>query len=167
MKSARLHLIVSAILALAAIAAYGAWYMFVQQGSQETATLSNELAGKEATHAHAQVSKGQEVVLADKQAFTATHLLATADAVSFLERLEGTGRTLGAKVSVASVDDAHKDSGSLDISLSISGSFDAVMRTLGAIEHGQPAAVAKSMTLSGGGATWSASGVITVATQTP
>lgn len=167
MNSARLHLILAALFALIVIGGYVAWYLAVQGASDTATSFASDLATKEAVHSHAQASRDEELGLADKQAFTTTHLLNPAEAVSFLEHLEATGRPLGAKVMVVSVDDSQKANGSIDIALSVSGTFDAVMRTLGVIEHEVPATTAKTMTLSGSGGSWSAVGTVTVATQTP
>ena len=69
--------------------------------------------------------------------------------VAFIDTLEGRGRSLGATVNVLSVstggDSAHP---TLELTLSIKGSFDAVMRTVGSIEYA-PYAISISSLLVG------------------
>ena len=165
MKSARIELIIAALLALAAIGGYAFWYMSVSAKEAEVASLSEQVAAKEASGARSAEARGEAAGLMEQAAYVSSRILLPADAVSFLESLEKTGKSYGAAVKVASVDDSKKSAGTITISLSINGSFDAVERTLGALEHGTPAATAKSMTFtSQGEGTWSAVGTLTVLT---
>lgn len=140
----------------------------VKQLSSESAALRSEIAAKDAERARSTSVRSGETELVATESYVASHFLKTEDIVSFLEELESTGTTFGAEVNVASLSgDDSASSGRISLSLSITGSFDAVMRTLGAIEHGSYANMVKDITMDtgGGDGTWSATGVFVVATH--
>lgn len=166
MKSARIHIVLAALVLLALIGSYVGAYLLISRKTAEVRSITEELTAKEAAGAKNATVRDEAATLADSEAYVAEELLATGDVVAFLERLERTGKTYGAKVSVASVDDSGKGAGMLSVSLSISGPFDAVMHTLSAIEHERPATAVKSITFSSGDGGWTASGIFTVATKT-
>ncbi len=166
MKSARIHFVIAVIVLVALLGGYAAAYLLIDQKSAEVRAIAEEVATKERAGVKNAAARDEAAALADAEAYVALELLSTADAVAFLERLERTGKTYGAKVSVASVDDSAKTSGVISVSLSISGSFDAVMHALSAIEHERPATAAKSVTFSSADGVWTASGIFTVAIQT-
>ncbi len=165
MKSARIHIVIAALLLIALIAAYVGAYLLISGKTTEVRSLAEELAVKERAGAKNAAARDEAATLAESEAYVAGALLATGDAVAFLERLERTGKAYGATVSVASVDDSAKGSGMISVALSISGSFDAVMHTLSAIEHEKPATAVKSVTFSSGDGGWIVSGIFTVATK--
>lgn len=167
MNTSLIQLIVAALLTLGAAGAYAGGYWLVEHARAEAVTLAGQIAEKEAQSARSSSARTALAELSDKEAFVAAHLVATTDIVSFLERLEAAGKEFGATVSVASVQDSSAKDGTIVLSLSIEGSFDAVMRTLGAIEHGPFANAAKSVTLNSDGLGWRAVGSFVMGTLTP
>jgi Tfp pilus assembly protein PilN len=170
MKNAPLvHLVIAGVVALALLGGYVVWLNVVERQRTELATLQSEIAQKDAERTRSFTARSAESDLAETEAFIASHIVQKDNIVSFLEALENTGTAYGAQVDVASLsgDDAAS-AGRISLSLSITGSFDAVMRTLGAIEHGSYANMVKNITLDTAGAddVWSATGVFVVATDT-
>jgi Tfp pilus assembly protein PilO len=128
--------IISALVAcLVAGGAYGVWYSAVADASAEGARLETELKNREAAGGRAATARRSLEELAEQESRVASYLVSSSEIVPFLESLEGVGDVLGAEVDVVSVGDSPDTSGRIPLSLSISGSFNAVMRTVGAIEH--------------------------------
>ncbi len=167
-KGPALSLIVSVLIALSAIGGYVFWYDLMQGLRTETAQLETDILAKEGERIRAASARTAEDDLLAQENFIASHLVKTDDIVLFLETIEGTGKAFGATVQVASVSGEGKASnGKISLSLSITGTFDAVMRTLGAIENGPYANMVSDLTLDtpDKGETWSAVGVFVVGTE--
>lgn len=166
MKPHLVQLGVAIAVALAALAGYTLWYGAVKQLDADAASVATEIAAKDAARARTVSARSAEAGLAEQEAFVAGHLVAPADIVPFLERLEKAGKEFGASVHIASVSDqAAASDGRLSLSLSVTGSFDAVMRTLGAIEQGTYAIAINDLSLNTSDqATWSATGLFVVGT---
>lgn len=165
-----IHLGVAVLFAVVSILAYAWWQSMVAQ----TLTQATEVTAKakaveqelsEITHAKQEVAS-----LEENEQFVRERFLPLEDIVLFLERLEETGQKYGATVSVVSVGDA-KTSNRVSVALSAEGSFNAVMKTVGAIEYGPYASAVTSLTLDGGGeGNWNASFILDVEatkTETP
>lgn len=167
MKPSIIQLGISILIAAAALGGYVFWYGYVRGLDASSAALAGEIAAKDRERAHAVSARSAEAELAAQEALVASHIVASADIVSFLERLENTGKQFGATVHVASVSDQAKASeGTIALSLSVAGSFDAVMRTIGAIEEGPYAVTVQDLSLdTPDGSQWSATGVFVVGTE--
>ena len=97
------------------------------------------------------------------------YILGKEDVEPFLETLQSGGRSLGTKIEVLSVSDAPiAGHPRIALSITITGTFDAVMRTLGSIEYGPYDGVLTNLTLdtSGsdikGASTWTAASVFSL-----
>lgn len=167
MKAPLIQLAAALLLALAAIGGYVLWYGYVQGLETQAAALAADVAARDADRAQAASARSAEADVAAKEGFVASHLVETSDIVSFLESLEDTGKSFGADVQVASVsDEAAEAAGTISLSLSVTGPFDAVMRTLGAIEEGPYAAAANDLSLdTSNGQDWTAAGVFVIGTS--
>lgn len=167
MKAPMIQLGAALVLALAALGGYVLWYGYVQGLETQAASLAADVAAKDADRAQAASARSAEADVSEKERFVASHLVLPSDIVSFLESLENTGKSLGADVQVASVsDETAAAAGTISLSLSVSGPFDAVMRTLGAIEEGPYAAAARDLSLdTANGQDWTAAGTFVVGTS--
>ncbi|HRH24319.1 MAG TPA: hypothetical protein PK109_01890 [Candidatus Paceibacterota bacterium] len=167
MKPPIIHLGIAALLAILAIGGYVLWYGHVQALDAEAATLAGEIAVKDADRVRSVSARSAEAELALQEAFIASHLVATADIVVFLEQLEKTGRDFGATLQVASVTGGEPATdGRISLSLSITGPFNSVMRTLGAIETGPYAGMVQDLSLNGSAeGEWTATGVFVIGTM--
>jgi len=170
-----IHLSTALILFAGIIAAYGFWYATVGTASAEAAQLAEKI--KTAGHDSARVAaaKAALVSLAEDELSVRTYLVPTNDVVPFLEGLEQTGKQLGAAVEVASVSAQNSTNRPhLLLALKITGSFDSVLRTLGAIEYGPYDSELTNLTLDtprleAGEASvaWTATATFTIGTQAP
>jgi hypothetical protein len=133
-----IHLIAAGLFLLAAIAAYAFWYRHVNALSSEAAELSAQLQTLGDAGGRASSVRRDLEEVGRQEADVYRRFVGTDTIVTYLEAVEATGRGLGAKVTVVSVADAPARAGhppELQMAFQITGSFDAVMRTLGAIEY--------------------------------
>ncbi|HEX8591618.1 MAG TPA: hypothetical protein VF696_02640 [Candidatus Paceibacterota bacterium] len=165
----------AALVFIAALGGYIIWYGTVTGEVEKAAALSQELGAHGEADSRAALARKELLELGQKEADVYGHLVATDDIVPFLESLEATGERLGTKVEVASVANSPGTPlNTLTLSLRITGDFNAVMRTLGAIEYQTYDTVLTNLTLDtppGSSAQWSAAatfavGVMPAATAT-
>ncbi len=129
------HLIFATTLFIVALICYAFWYGALGALSFEVAALSSEVTAKNQSAAQALVAEDELAKLSAEENIIHGYFVSTADIVSFLEGLQTLGSFAGAKVSVVSVSANPSPRPHLDLALKVSGSFDAVMRAVGAIEY--------------------------------
>ena len=148
----------------------GVQYLF---GQEQTHITDNErqIENKKSEIARAHQAQAALTTLADDEAVLKGYSLSRQDIVAFLESLQSTGTALGSQVHVLSVSDEiagmHPR---VTLSLLITGSFDAVMRTIGMLENAPYDTVLSNLTLSSnqppkGPVEWSAATTISVGVQ--
>lgn len=131
-----LHAIIMALIFLGALSAYAGWYAMVERESTSAVSLAGQIQAKTETVSRAQAAKTQLTRALSDQAAITGYFVNTNDIVPFLETLQITGAKYGAKVQVESVSaQAAEPHALLQLAVRITGSFDAVERTLGAIEY--------------------------------
>jgi hypothetical protein len=153
---------------------YSLGYFFVSHASTKAATLASDVRAKttqleRAARAHVALS-----TLEDSEADLQHYEINKADIVPFLESIQSTGRPYGAVVNVSAVAD-EKDGTHprVALSLTISGTFDAVLRTVGVIEYGPYDGVITNFSLNTPGpdakgvAPWTATVTYSVGVRTP
>ena len=132
-----IQLLLSILLFVGLVATYGFWYRLVGVESVEAARLSTEIDAKSLESSRIASAKTALATLDAQESGVGQYFVETKEIVPFLESLESTGKALGAAVTVASVSaDTNGAHPHLTLSLKIAGSFDSVLRTLGAIEYG-------------------------------
>lgn len=132
-----IQLAIAAALLAATLGGYGFWYASVRTLSSESQALGTELGVKNSDSARVLAAKEALTNLASDEASVRQYLINPGDVVPFLEDLEETGSALGASVEVISVSaNPGEGRGTITLSTKIIGSFDSVLRTLGAIEYG-------------------------------
>lgn len=165
--NALIPLFIALILLVLASVGYGLWYASVSTLSTQAASLAADVAAKNDDVARIANAKAALATLSEEEATLEQYFVSTKDVVSFLEELQATGKSLGTKVDVVSV--AAEDAGTaphLTLSLKIEGSFDAVIRTLGAIEFASRAITVSDVSIGiNGKANWIATGSFTVGTR--
>jgi hypothetical protein len=127
---------------------YGAWYARVGDESARAVALGGKIQDAKQSGARViEAKKELEKASADEAAIRG-YFVSTADVVPFLESMQSTGSRFGTQVEVASVSsDAAKPHARLALSLRITGTFDGVERTLGAIEYQPYDTVVQTLTL--------------------
>lgn len=173
MKKTLIHFIGALLLLALLLAAYGAWFVVVDRQDAKTRGLRTEIATKSQDTARMAAAKATLTALASDEEAISERFVGTADVVPFLERLQSTGASLGTRVEIISVSaDQGKGRGRLNLSLRILGSFDAVMRTVGAFEYAPYDITLTNLVVDTQGAAgkeargWGASAVFSVGTAT-
>lgn len=166
-----IHLLVAALLLVGVLGAYAFWYASVGRLSVEAALLSEAIRTKSQDSARVAAARVALESLSEDEEAMRAYLVREQDIVPFLGALEDTGASLGATVEVVSVAaDTKEERERLVLSLKILGSFDAVQRTLGAIEYGPYDSAVQSVTFDtvpkeAGSAGWTAVASFTLGTQ--
>jgi hypothetical protein len=177
-RTALTHFISALVFLFVTLTLYGFWYSHISAMSQDFQTLTKKIDQQTAAAADASVARAELDALAPQEAAVQQYFLSTTGIVSFIEQLSATGKYLGSKVTVVSVAStpatATTPNGVLSLSVTITGSFDSVMRTLGAIEYGPYETTITNLTLStsgdnSSGATgpqmWNASAIFSIGTR--
>ncbi len=160
-------LVITLIILAGAAGAYGWLYQELANIKVASATLRADIQAAEVAKVRALEAKTESAGLANDEASVFAHVIETDGIVTFLQYLERSGNAFGATVEVASVSDTAS-SGTITISLSVEGTFPAVMKTLGILEHGSYAMSAKTVTLdSFEDGTWEMTGTFIALTKTP
>lgn len=174
-----IHFFTVLVVFVATLVAYSVWYSKVGQESALAASLAGQIQDKKQSSTRVEEAKQQLKNTESNEAAVQAYFVDTADVVPFLESIQKTGAQLGTKVSVDSVSAQQASPHTvLQLSLRVTGSFDGVMRTLGAIEYQPYDTVVSSVALDTPGGTtgavpqWSAAislriGTTQVATTTP
>lgn len=133
-----IHLIAAGLFLLVAVGANAFWYRHVSGLSAQAAELTAQLQSVGDAGGRASSVRRDLDEVTRQEADIYRRFVGSDTIVTYLEAVEATGRGLGAGVEVVSVGNAPTRAGhpaELQMALSVSGSFDAVMRTLGAIEY--------------------------------
>ncbi|MDB5244856.1 MAG: hypothetical protein JWN18_726 [Parcubacteria group bacterium] len=136
MKSAVTHLIITSCIALGAVGAFTAWYLFVQHTRAHVADLETQIARKIENSQRIAEARASLAEIAGEEAAIQSYFVPEANVVPFIDSLEAEGHTFGTLVKVTAVSKANvKSRPALTFALTVGGSFDSVLRTVGAIEY--------------------------------
>ncbi|MDR3547205.1 MAG: hypothetical protein P4M11_02815 [Candidatus Pacebacteria bacterium] len=136
-RSPLFHFIVAMLLLIAVVTLDMFWYDAVTAESTKVGELASEIVSKTNDSAREAQAKSELNALSTDQAAVQQYFVSTNDVVPFLTQLQSTGSYLGSNVQVVSVSATPGTPyGKLSLSLSVTGAFNAVMRTLGSIEYG-------------------------------
>ncbi len=136
MKPPFTHISVASVICVAVLAVYGMWYNTISTKSAAVVALQNTIDTKNETASRIAAARATLAGIANDEQTVRGYFVAETDIVSFINSLEALGKVLGATVNVLSVSTAGTTSRPvLSLTLSVAGSFDAVMRTVGAIEY--------------------------------
>lgn len=156
-----ISLVTALLILLASAGVYGGGYFLLMKLHAHTADLQKQIAEKTIELDRATQARSALATLSNDEAVLNQYQISKSDVVPFLEALQTSGKPLGAKVDVLSVSDAKDGTHArISLSLAVTGSFDAVMRTLGIIEYGPYDGVITSLSLDnsrdGKGTIWTA-----------
>lgn len=149
-------------------------FLFISKGTKNVETLAATVSEKRQETLRVALAKAALPKLAESEALLNAHTVRAEDIVSFLGGLETQGKATGATIEVVSVSpEQATERPRLALSIKITGTFDAVERTLGTIEYGKYDALVSSVTLETSkdektkSPAWTAFVVLSVATNTP
>ncbi len=171
-RRAHIHFVISLILLIGVGVAYYFWFYYVSSLSDRASALSNEIELKTEDSAQSVQAKNALASLSASETSIDTRFITSANIVPYLESVQETGKDLGSTIKVASV--AEKDGmpvGTLSLTLTITGTFDSVVRTIGVLENATIDTSLTSLTLdttpTTGSSTpvWTASTILLVGIQ--
>jgi hypothetical protein len=127
---------ISIAVLVAAVIGYALWYRVVAGAGDRDAQIAAAIqSGSDASARAAAASRTLDQLGPSAAALNA-RFVGTNDIVPFLEKLQEAGAGVGAEVKVGSVAENDSPRPHLELAMTVTGSFDAVMRTLGLIENG-------------------------------
>jgi len=136
MTSSLRHIIIAVVIASATLIGYGVWYSIISAKSTAVADLQNSIATKTETANRIAATRASLADIASDEAIVQNYFVPETSVVAFINSLEGKGKAQRATVSVLSVSTggtaAHP---ALTLALTVKGTFEAVMRTVGSIEY--------------------------------
>jgi hypothetical protein len=136
MRVSLIHLIVASLVALALMSGYVLWYRAVSQKSTDVTSLQNQIEAKNDAAARITSTQNTFAEIIGDENLLEHYFVSETGVVTFIDDLEEKGRKLGTDVKVLSVNTGGSTAQPvLLFSLSVRGSFGAVMRTIGAIEY--------------------------------
>lgn len=156
------------MIGLIALAGYGAWYAYVSAESQRVASLQSQIEEATKNVDHITSAKAALAEIADDEAAVQSYFVPESGVVSFINNLEQLGALQKANLSVVSVSTAGSSTQPvLLLTLSITGTFDAVMRTVGLVEYAPyDVSISKFSIMAQGKGGWQANVSITVGSAT-
>ena len=137
MRSTLLFNFIGALLVCSAVlAGYGVWYAAIASKSAAVAHLQNQIDTTNENASRATSARAALAEIADDEATVQNYFIPETGVVVFINDLETRGRSQGAAINVLSVSTSGTSiQPTLTLSLTIGGTFDAVMRTVGMIEY--------------------------------
>ncbi len=132
-----LHLLSASSVCTVAVIGYGFWYAAVDAKSVAVATLESQVIAKTTTVNRVASSRASLAGIRGDEVTIWNYFVPETGVVAFIDALQVRGEARGATVDVLSVSSAGTATPeqSLVLSLSVSGTFGAVMGTVGAIEY--------------------------------
>ncbi|HEY4500776.1 MAG TPA: hypothetical protein VJI70_00700 [Candidatus Paceibacterota bacterium] len=136
MKSISFHIVAWVSICVAALVGQGFWYATIARKSATVADLQSQIDTKAETASRIASARTALVEIADDESVVQGYFVPETGVVSFIDDLEARarGQKAGIKVLSVSIGDAKRKA-TLVFSLTITGTFDAVMRTIGVIEY--------------------------------
>jgi hypothetical protein len=136
MKRHLFHLAAALMVALATLVGYGFWYATIADESAVVANLQNQIIAKTETMSRIVSVRAKLAKIAEDKTTVQSYFVLETDVVAFIDGLEEQGKAQRTAVNVLSVSAGSEDTQPIFVlSLAIKGTFDAVMRTVGAIEY--------------------------------
>ena len=147
MKSTRTHLIIVVVIAALAVGGHVFWYNIILAKSAEVSNLQGEIG--QASQVVTRIASDRALLeqASSSQSEVQNYFVSNNNIVPFINSLQNTGSSLGSTVTVLSVSSTGRGQTSIALALTITGSFDAVMRTVGAIEYAPYAITMTSLTM--------------------
>jgi len=136
MRSPLTHFIAAIVLGIAAVTAYSIWYSVVSHESQRVAELQTRIDDANKNVSRIASARAALAEIADDEEKVRSYFVAESGVVAFITTLEQLGPKENSVVKVLSVSTSGLPAQPLLLlTLSITGTFDAVMRTVGAVEY--------------------------------
>lgn len=164
------HLIAACVFLALSLAAFSVWYMTVENARAAVGKATEDIALKTTEAKRIQDARGALTALSHNEERIKGYFVAKEEIGSFLETISATGDSLGSDVEIVSVNEEPAGEGRarVSVALSVTGSFDAVMRTIGALEYGPYDVLVKNLSLNSEEESgWNAVAIYSFGAQTP
>ena len=136
MKSSFMKLIIVLVICAGALTGYGVWYAVVSIKSAAVADLESQITTAIETASRVASVRSALSKIAGEETIVQSYFVPESSVVSFINSLESRGRSQGVTISVLSVSAGGElVQPTLVLTLTIKGTFDAVMRSIGTIEY--------------------------------
>lgn len=136
MKSPLSHLAIALASTVLLGVAYGFWYAAVANKSREIASLQDQITTTVETVSRIAAARASLAQVASDEKRVQSYFVSEGGVVSLIKTLEAQGASQGVEVGVRSVSSGGTPARpTLQLALTIKGTFDATMRTVGAIEY--------------------------------
>jgi hypothetical protein len=160
MKSTFAHVSIALGICVLSVAIYAYAYFYVADESARAAELAATIDSKKATVDRASLIRAALLKLGEDEARIKNYFVSEENIGTFVSQLEEIGKSLGTQVDITSVGEG-KDAARpvLTVTVRMQGTFDAVLRSIGAIEHASYAITLNSVSVSSAGGdvgSWSA-----------
>ena len=136
MKNHHLHLVVALLILAAALGGYGISYAAISAKSVAVADLQEQIDAKAMIANRVSSARTTLAATAVDEAAILGYFVPENGIAAFIDGLEARGKAQGTSVDVLSVSaNAGKAQHAFLLELTVTGPFDAVMRTVGSIEY--------------------------------
>jgi len=136
MKSYIFHFVITIVACAAILTGYSFWYAVIAEKSASVANLQSQIDTKTETARRIASARAMITEIEGDEAIVQSYFVPKTGVVTFIDNLETQGREQGTAVNVLSVSTGTDGSQpTLTLSITVNGTFDAVMRTIGAIEY--------------------------------
>ena len=136
MKSHFIHALITLALCVVTLVGYGFWYAAVANKSAAVASMQDQIDTKTESAARVASARTALAEIAGDESAVRSYFVPETEIVSFIDDLVARGRALSATVKILSVSaDNSRNQSTLSFSLTVKGTFDSVMRTVGMVEY--------------------------------
>lgn len=136
MKTSFTNLVIALVVCVATFIGYGVWYAAIAAKSAAVANLESRITAKNETASRIASARAALAEIAGDESIVQSYFVSKTGVVAFIDALEALGKTQKAAVSVLSVSMGGAPAQpTLVLALTVTGTFDAVMRTVGEIEY--------------------------------
>ncbi|MEK7554101.1 MAG: hypothetical protein AAB517_01905 [Patescibacteria group bacterium] len=136
MKTTLLHILVACSVSVAVFVGQGFWYSVVAEKSSAVAYLQGQINARSEAAGRIASSRAELAKIADDEITVRSYFVSENDIVVFIDGLQARGLSQGTIVKVLSVSAGGTNARpTLTLAVTVTGAFDAVMRTVGSIEY--------------------------------
>ncbi len=169
MKTSLLHLLIACSVLVAVFVGQGFWYSIVAKKSSAVSALQSQINTKSEVASRIASSRAELAKIADDEVTVRSYFVSENDVVSFIDDLQKSGLSQGTLVKVLSVSAGGTNARpTLSLAVTVTGAFDAVMRTIGSIEYAPyDLSISKLSVMKSDKKTWSANLELVVGSTKP
>lgn len=136
MKTPLLHILIACSVLVAVFIGQGFWYSIVAKKSSAVAALQGQINEKSEAAGRIASSRAELAKIANDEITVRSYFISENDIVAFIDGLQERGLSQRTIVKVLSVSAGGTNvRQTLSLAVTVTGAFDAVMRTIGSIEY--------------------------------